>query len=130
MERTAKDLWYKDAVIYGIDVATFQDSNGDGVGDFPGICQRLDYLSELGITCLWLLPFFPTPNRDNGYDVTNYYEIDPRLGSFDDFLQLVHRAGERGIRIIIDLCDGPYVRSTPVVSSRPPRPPLAVSPVL
>lgn len=103
MERTAKNLWYKDAVIYGIDVATFQDSNGDGVGDFPGICQRLDYLSGLGITCLWLLPFFPTPNRDNGYDVTNYYEIDPRLGSFDDLLQLVHRAGERGIRIIIDL---------------------------
>ena len=95
--------WYKNAVIYGIDVATFQDSNGDGIGDFSGVCDRLDYLTELGVTCLWLLPFFPTPNRDNGYDVKNYYEVDARLGTFDDFLRLVHRAGERGIRILIDL---------------------------
>jgi maltose alpha-D-glucosyltransferase / alpha-amylase len=99
----AREPWYKNAVIYGIDVATFQDSNGDGIGDFPGLCNRLDYLSELGVTCLWLLPFFPTPNRDNGYDVKNYYEVDSRLGTFDDFVRLVHRAGERGIRVLIDL---------------------------
>jgi maltose alpha-D-glucosyltransferase/alpha-amylase len=95
--------WYKNAVIYGIDVGMFQDSNGDGIGDFAGVCDRLDYLVELGVTCLWLLPFFPTPNRDNGYDVKNYYEVDPRHGTFDDFLRLVHRAGEHGIRIVIDL---------------------------
>src|SRR5215213_9091726 len=95
--------WYKNAVIYGIDVATFQDSNGDGIGDFRGVCDRLGYLTELGVTCLWLLPFFPTPNRDNGYDITNYLEVDPRLGTFDDFIHLVHRAGERGIRVLIDL---------------------------
>jgi maltose alpha-D-glucosyltransferase/alpha-amylase len=95
--------WYQNAVFYGVDVATFQDSNGDGIGDFAGLCERLDYLTDLGVTCLWLLPFFPTPNRDNGYDVKNYYEVDPRLGTFDDFLRLVHRAGERGIRILIDL---------------------------
>ena len=76
----AHEPWYKNAVIYGVDVATFQDSNGDGIGDFAGLCDRLDYLTELGVTCLWLLPFFPTPNRDNGYDVKNYYDIDPRLG--------------------------------------------------
>jgi maltose alpha-D-glucosyltransferase/alpha-amylase len=95
--------WYQDAIIYGIDVATFQDSNGDGIGDFVGLCERLDYLVDLGVTCLWLLPFYPTPNRDNGYDVTDYYEVDRRLGTFDDFLRLVHQAGERGIRILIDL---------------------------
>jgi maltose alpha-D-glucosyltransferase/alpha-amylase len=98
-----REPWYKNAIIYGVDVATFQDANGDGIGDFMGVCDRLDYLTELGVTCLWLLPFFPTPNRDNGYDVKNYYEVDPRLGTFEDFLRLVHRAGERGIRIMIDL---------------------------
>jgi maltose alpha-D-glucosyltransferase/alpha-amylase len=95
--------WYHDAIIYGIDVATFQDSNGDGIGDFVGLCERLDYLVDLGVTCLWLLPFYPTPNRDNGYDVTDYFEVDKRLGTFDDFLRLIHEAGERGIRILIDL---------------------------
>ena len=66
-------LWYKNAVFYGLDVEKFQDSNGDGIGDFPGLSSRLDYLADLGVTCLWLLPFFPTPNRDNGYDVSDYY---------------------------------------------------------
>jgi maltose alpha-D-glucosyltransferase/alpha-amylase len=95
--------WYKHAVFYGIDVARFQDSNGDGVGDFAGVHSRLGYLSDLGVTCLWLLPFFPSPRRDNGYDVTNYYEVDSRLGTFDDFLRVVKGAGERGIRVVIDL---------------------------
>lgn len=95
--------WYKDAIMYGLDVATFQDSDGDGIGDFQGLYGRLDYLAGLGITCLWLLPFFPTPNRDNGYDVRDYFSIDPRLGTLEDFLACVRGAGERGIRIMIDL---------------------------
>ncbi len=103
MERNTSPIWYKNAVFYGIDVALFQDADGDGIGDFSGVCQRLDYLADLGVTCLWLLPFFPTANRDNGYDITNYYDVDPRLGTLQDFIRLVHRAGERGLRILIDL---------------------------
>jgi maltose alpha-D-glucosyltransferase/alpha-amylase len=103
MNSRTSSTWYKDAVFYGIDVALFQDSDGDGVGDFAGVGQRLDYLADLGVTCLWLLPFFPTANRDNGYDVTNYYDVDPRLGTLQDFIRLVHQAGERGLRIMIDL---------------------------
>lgn len=98
-----KDLWYKNAIIYSLDVETFMDSDGDGVGDFQGLTNRLDYLSGLGITCLWLLPFYPSPNRDNGYDVTDYYNIDPRLGTLGDFVEFRHQAGERGIRVLIDL---------------------------
>lgn len=103
MQDDQQQRWYQHAVFYGIDVARFQDSDGDGVGDFAGLYGRLGYLSDLGVTCLWLLPFFPSPRRDNGYDVTNYYEVDPRLGTFDDFLRVVHGAGERGIRVVIDL---------------------------
>lgn len=96
-------LWYKDAVIYGIDISVFQDSDGDGIGDLAGVTSRLEYLRDLGITCLWLLPFCASPRRDNGYDVTDYYSVDGRLGTFEDFLALLHRAGELGIRVIIDL---------------------------
>ena len=103
MAPESQRCWYKEAIMYGVDVATFQDSNGDGIGDFPGLCARLGYLAELGITCVWLLPFFPTPDRDNGYDVVDYFSIDPRLGAFDDFLTFVRQAGERGIRIMVDL---------------------------
>ncbi len=95
--------WYKNAVVYGLDVATYQDSNGDGIGDFPGLCRRLDYLVDLGVTCVWLLPFFSTPDRDNGYDVMDYFSIDPRLGTLEEFLTFVRGAGERGIRVMIDL---------------------------
>jgi maltose alpha-D-glucosyltransferase/alpha-amylase len=95
--------WYKNAVFYGLDVSTFQDSNGDGIGDFPGLCHRLDYLADLGVTCIWLLPFFPSPDRDNGYDVMDYYSVDPKFGTFDDFLTFVRGAGERGLRVMIDL---------------------------
>ncbi len=69
------DLWYKNAIVYSLDVETFMDSDGDGMGDFQGLTQRLNYLSGLGITCLWLLPFYPSPNRDNGYDVMDYYNV-------------------------------------------------------
>ncbi|TQS43531.1 alpha-amylase family protein [Cryptosporangium phraense] len=95
--------WYREAVVYCCDVETFQDSNGDGVGDFPGLISRLDYLARLGITCLWLNPIHPTPNRDDGYDVADFYAVDPRLGTLGDFAELLHEAGNRGIRVIIDL---------------------------
>src|SRR6266568_7063781 len=95
--------WFKNAIIYGINVPTFQDGNGDGIGDFPGLTSRLDYLEELGVDCLWVLPFYPSPRRDNGYDVTNYYGVDPKFGSLDDFRELVQEAGDRGMRVIIDL---------------------------
>lgn len=97
------DLWYKNAVLYCLDVETYMDANGDGVGDFEGLTQRLDYIAGLGITCIWLMPFYPTPNRDNGYDVMDYYSVDPCLGTLGDFVEFTLQARERGIRIIIDL---------------------------
>ena len=75
------DLWWKTAVVYCLDVETYFDSDGDGVGDFAGLAQRVDYLAELGVTCIWLMPFYPTPDRDDGYDVTDFYGVDPRLGT-------------------------------------------------
>ena len=99
----AKVPWYKNAVFYGLDVRRFQDSNGDGFGDIPGLIDRLDYLSELGVDALWMLPFFDTPFGDNGYDIRDYYRIDPRVGSLEDFSRLVEAARERGIRLVIDL---------------------------
>ncbi len=95
--------WYKNAVIYSLDVETFKDATGDGTGDFKGLKNALPYLSSLGITCLWLLPIFDTPNRDNGYDVRDYYKIDPRLGDLGHFTQLIDAAEEVGIRVLIDL---------------------------
>jgi maltose alpha-D-glucosyltransferase/alpha-amylase len=98
-----QDLWYKNAVVYCLDVETFMDGNGDGVGDFAGLQRRLDYLAGLGVTCLWLMPFQPSPNRDNGYDITDHYGVDPRLGSSGDFVEFTHQARQRGMRVIIDL---------------------------
>lgn len=97
------DLWYKNAVVYSLDVDTFADGNGDGIGDFRGLQDRLDYLAGLGVTCLWLLPFFPSPGRDNGYDVTDYFGVDPRLGTLGDFVEFSRQARERGLRLVIDL---------------------------
>lgn len=97
------DLWYKNAVIYNLDVETFMDTNGDGIGDFEGLSRCLDYLSGLGVTCIWLLPFQPSPNRDNGYDISDYYGVDPRHGSSGDFVDFAHQARQRGIRVIMDL---------------------------
>ncbi|MDT0685673.1 alpha-amylase family protein [Autumnicola psychrophila] len=95
--------WYKNAVIYCLDVETFKDSNGDGIGDFQGLTNGLTYLSSLGVNCLWLMPFFDSPNKDNGYDVRDYYKVDPRLGDLGHFAQLIDAADEVGIRILIDL---------------------------
>lgn len=97
------ERWYRNAVIYSLDVGTFQDSNGDGVGDIPGLISRLDYLSRLGVTALWLGPIHPSPRRDGGYDVVDHYGIDPRFGSPGDFAELLNQADERGLRIILDL---------------------------
>src|SRR5262245_46168644 len=98
-----RDLWYKTAVIYELDVETFADGNGDGVGDFVGLTSRLPSIAGLGATCVWLMPFYPTPNRDDGYDVTDYYGVDPRLGTLGDFVQFTHEAESHGLRVIVDL---------------------------
>jgi maltose alpha-D-glucosyltransferase/alpha-amylase len=97
------ERWYKEAVVYCLDIDTFADSDGDGVGDLPGLIGRLDYLARLGVTCLWLHPIHPSPNRDDGYDATDFYAVDPRFGSLGDFAELLHQADNRGIRVIIDL---------------------------
>jgi trehalose synthase len=97
------DLWWKTAVVYCLDVETFLDWGGDGVGDIAGLVQRLDYLHELGVTCLWLMPIYPTPDRDDGYDITDFYGVDSRLGNHGDFVELVRTARDRGMRVIVDL---------------------------
>ena len=97
------DLWYKNAVVYCLSVETFMDSNGDGVGDFQGLQRRLDYLAGLGITAIWLMPFQTSPGRDDGYDVSDYYNVDPRYGTLGDFVEFTHGAKQRGIRVLIDL---------------------------
>jgi trehalose synthase len=97
------DLWWKNAVIYCLDVETYCDSDGDGVGDFRGLTGKVDYLAGLGVTCIWVMPFFPSPNRDDGYDISDYYGVDPRLGTLGDFVEFVRTASDRGIRVILDL---------------------------
>ena len=97
------DLWYKNAVIYSLSVGTYLDANGDGIGDFRGLMRRLDYLQGLGVTALWLMPFQPSPGRDDGYDVADYYGVDPRYGTLGDFVEFSHGCAQRGIRVLIDL---------------------------
>jgi maltose alpha-D-glucosyltransferase/alpha-amylase len=99
----ADPLWYKDAIIYEIHVRAFMDSNADGIGDFPGLLSRLDYLQDLGVTCLWLLPFFPSPLRDDGYDIANYVDVNPSYGSLSDFKQVLDAAHQRGMQVMIEL---------------------------
>ena len=97
------DLWYKNAIIYCLSVATFMDADGDGVGDFKGLMRRLDYLQGLGVTALWLMPFQPSPGRDGGYDVADYYNVDPKYGTLGDFVEFTHGCKQRGMRVLIDL---------------------------
>ncbi len=97
------DLWYKNAVLYSLNVGTFMDSNGDGIGDFPGLMRRLDYLQGLGVNAVWLAPFQASPCRDDGYDISDYYSVDPRYGTLGDFVEFTHAAKQRGMRVLIDL---------------------------
>ena len=97
------DLWYKNAIIYCLSVGTYMDANGDGIGDFQGLMRRLDYLHGLGVTAVWLMPFQVSPLRDDGYDVADYYGVDPRYGTLGDFVEFTHGAKQRGIRVLIDL---------------------------
>ncbi|GAA3277254.1 alpha-amylase family protein [Dactylosporangium vinaceum] len=97
------ERWYRNAVIYSLDVRTFQDSNGDGIGDLQGLVSRMDYLSRLGATALWLGPIHPSPGRDGGYDVTDHYDVESALGSLGDFAQFMNVADERGLRVMLDL---------------------------
>jgi len=96
-------LWYKDAIIYQLHVRTFCDSNGDGIGDFPGLMQKLDYLQELGVNAIWLLPFFPSPLRDDGYDISDYTAVHPAYGTLENFKAFLAAAHDKGMRIIIEL---------------------------
>jgi maltose alpha-D-glucosyltransferase / alpha-amylase len=97
------ERWYHNAIIYCLDVETYADSGGNGVGDFNGLTSRLSHIAGLGFNCIWLLPFYPSPNKDNGYDITDYYNVDRRLGTLGDFVEFIHQAHDRGIRVIIDL---------------------------
>ena len=102
---TRDPLWYKDAIIYELPVKSFYDANEDGIGDFRGVIQKLDYLQELGVTCLWLLPFFPSPLRDDGYDISDYTSIHPSYGTLDDFKEFMREAQARRLQVVIELVE-------------------------
>ena len=102
-ENVVDPLWYKDAVIYELHVKTFCDSDGDGMGDFRGLIEKLDYFQELGITAIWLLPFYPSPLRDDGYDIADYFDVNPNFGTLDDFRAFLDAAHERNLRVITEL---------------------------
>ncbi|MEZ0284298.1 MAG: alpha-amylase family glycosyl hydrolase, partial [Thermoleophilia bacterium] len=102
-QKATSDLWWKNGVVYCLDVQTFFDSDGDGCGDLPGLIERMDYLAGIGVTCIWLMPFHPSPERDDGYDIVDFYAVDPKLGTLGDFADMVRTANDRGIRVIADL---------------------------
>ncbi len=97
------DLWWKSAIIYCLDIETFFDSDGDGIGDLGGLATKIDYLAELGVNCLWLMPFYPSPDRDDGYDILDFYGVDPRLGNHGELVEVIRTAHDRGIRVVADL---------------------------
>ncbi|HYM57539.1 MAG TPA: alpha-amylase family protein [Solirubrobacteraceae bacterium] len=101
--KATSDLWWKNAVVYCLDVETFLDGNGDGCGDLTGVTDRVDYLAGMGVSCLWLMPFYSSPRRDDGYDISDFYGVDPRLGTHGDLVELIRTAHDRGIRVIADL---------------------------
>src|SRR5579884_894767 len=96
-------LWYKDAIVYEVPVKSFHDSNEDGIGDFRGLAQKLDYLQDLGVTAVWILPFYPSPLRDDGYDIADYSNVHPQYGKLRDFRDFLAAAHARGIRVITEL---------------------------
>lgn len=98
----AADSWWRNSVLYCLDVQVFQDSDGDGVGDFQGLVSRIHTLADLGVTCLWLMPFFPTADRDDGYDITDFFGVDPRLGTLGDLVEVIRVARAQGMRVIVD----------------------------
>src|SRR6478752_6978296 len=99
----ADQLWYKDSIIYQLHVKSFFDSNDDGIGDFPGLISKLDYIADLGVNVIWLLPFYPSPRLDDGYDIRAYREVHPDYGTLTDFRLFVRAAHSRGIRIITEM---------------------------
>jgi hypothetical protein len=101
--RSEDPLWYKDAIIYQLHVKAFCDSNGDGIGDFQGLTQKLDYIKDLGVNTIWLLPFYPSPLRDDGYDIADYHGIHPDYGSRADFRHFVREAHRRDLKIVTEL---------------------------
>ena len=96
-------LWYRDAVIYQLHIKAFYDSNGDGVGDFGGLAQKLDYVQDLGVDTIWLLPFYPSPLRDDGYDIADYRNVHPQYGTLDDFRLMLEEAHKRDLKVITEL---------------------------
>ena len=101
--KATSDLWWKNAVVYCLDVESFLDADGDGCGDLRGLTERIDYLAGLGVSCLWLMPFYPSRQRDDGYDITDFYGVDGRLGTHGDLVELIRTARDRGMRVIADL---------------------------
>src|SRR5512138_3652132 len=102
-EARRAEPWYQDAVFYEVRVRSFADSNDDGIGDLPGLAARLDYLQDLGVTALWLLPFYPSPLRDDGYDIADYMDVHPELGTLNDFKHFLREAHARGLRVVTEL---------------------------
>jgi maltose alpha-D-glucosyltransferase/alpha-amylase len=96
-------MWYKDAVIYQLHIKSFFDKNNDGVGDIPGLIEKLDYIAELGVDAIWMLPFYPSPRRDDGYDIADYTSVHPEYGTMEDIRRLIDEAHARGIRVITEL---------------------------
>src|SRR6476659_5540210 len=101
--RAKPNLWFKQAIIYQLHVRAFRDSNNDGIGDFRGLTERLDYIQDLGVTAVWLLPFFPSPLRDDGYDIADYTSVNPQYGTLDDFKYFLDEAHRRDLRVITEL---------------------------
>ena len=96
-------MWYKEAIIYELHVKCFYDSSGDGLGDFKGLTEKLDYLQDLGVTAIWLLPFYPSPLKDDGYDIANYYDVNPQFGNLGEFKVMLKEAHKRGLKVITEL---------------------------
>lgn len=98
-----ENLWYKNAIFYSLDCETFYDADGDGIGELDGLTERLDYVASLGVTCIWLQPFYPSPDRDGGYDITDYLAVDPALGDLGKFVRFMEKADALGLRVVVDL---------------------------